>query len=339
MRLRGAIAATSSALAILVLAATASPAATVTIGSPLTGDFSKAVIAYSGHETVANLVLAEPGALAFSPVEGTVVRWRILQTTGGPFRLRVLAPNPDATFKGVGASGPETSKSTELQTFPTALQIKAGQTIGLDNSNSTEDGDRVAAFQAPAAELALWNPFLAEGASRAPKLFTGEEEGGEPLGAEVAFNADIVPRPGVVLIGPAAGPIQGGTSVAIAGHDFTAASAVKFGASPAASYSVVSDSTITAVSPPGVVGPVDVTVTTVGGTSPQVAADQFAYTACIVPRLTGFKLKADRKKLRISGCALGKVRGKRHKSARVKKQSAKSGTALPPGSPINVKVA
>jgi hypothetical protein len=64
-----------------------------------------------------------------------------------------------------------------------------------------------------------------------------------------------------------------------------------------------------------------------------------AARVCVVPQLRGFKLKADRKKLKRAGCRLGKVRGKKSRSARVKKQSAKPGTVLPLDSRVSVKLA
>jgi hypothetical protein len=86
----------------------------------------------------------------------------------------------------------------------------------------------------------------------------------------------------VTGLNPKAGPVAGGTTVVITGNGFTGALAVDFGpAHPAASFTVNSDTQITAVSPPSsppnTPGPVDVTVTTALGTSPDVLADQFTY--------------------------------------------------------------
>jgi hypothetical protein len=67
--------------------------------------------------------------------------------------------------------------------------------------------------------------------------------------------------------------------VTVTGVGFTAATAVKFGSTAAASYTVNSDSQITATSSAGSAGTVDVRVTTAGGTSPTVSADDFTYLA------------------------------------------------------------
>jgi alpha-tubulin suppressor-like RCC1 family protein len=83
------------------------------------------------------------------------------------------------------------------------------------------------------------------------------------------------PVPDVFSVAPNQGPESGGTSVTITGVHFTQATAVDFGSS-SASFTVDSDSSITAVSPPGI-GTVDVTVTTPEGTTPTSSTDRFSY--------------------------------------------------------------
>ncbi len=84
--------------------------------------------------------------------------------------------------------------------------------------------------------------------------------------------------PAITSISPTAGPAAGGTSVTITGTDLTGATAVKFGATSAASMTVNSSTQITATAPAGA-GTVDITVTTPGGTSATVSADHFTYVA------------------------------------------------------------
>ena len=76
--------------------------------------------------------------------------------------------------------------------------------------------------------------------------------------------------PTVSGLSPTAGPAVGGTLVTITGTGFTGATAVDFGTTPATDFTVVSDTSITADSPAGT-GTVDVTVTTPGGTSADLA--------------------------------------------------------------------
>jgi hypothetical protein len=68
--------------------------------------------------------------------------------------------------------------------------------------------------------------------------------------------------------------------VTIKGENFTGASGVKFGTVPAASFTVASDAEITAITPrSSLVGTVDVTATTLAGTSETGRRDRFTYRA------------------------------------------------------------
>jgi alpha-tubulin suppressor-like RCC1 family protein len=84
--------------------------------------------------------------------------------------------------------------------------------------------------------------------------------------------------PAVTSISPHSGPLAGGTKVTITGTELGEATAVKFGKTPAASFTVESENTVVATAPAGS-GTVDVTVATPSGTSPTGAADRFTYAA------------------------------------------------------------
>ena len=84
------------------------------------------------------------------------------------------------------------------------------------------------------------------------------------------------PSPAVTGVSPSAGPAAGGTPVTITGSYFTNATAVDFGAAPATSFTVDSDSQITASAPAGT-GTVDVTVISLGGTSATSSSDEYTY--------------------------------------------------------------
>lgn len=85
-----------------------------------------------------------------------------------------------------------------------------------------------------------------------------------------------IATPTVTGINPHFGPTTGGTVVTITGTNFSNATSVQFGANPAASFIINSNTQITAVSPPGT-GTVDVTVTTPVGTTATSPADLFIY--------------------------------------------------------------
>jgi hypothetical protein len=315
-------------------------AATVTVGSPLAAPFTASN--FNAVATVANRALPEPAAHVTSPVSGAVVRWRVLLAEGGPFRLRVLRPAGGISYTGAGTSGPETPASPGLQTFATNLPIQAGDAIGLDNSN---DLDMIGVASVPGAQFLYWEPPLPDGSTLAGGTEDTEER-------EIAFNADVQPRPSVSSISPSSGPSSGGTAVTIAGSDFADVSAVDFGGNPAASYSVSSESQIVATSPAAPPGTVDVTVTTVAGKSATGSADVFTFTAppavpvlpaapvCKVPKLKGRRLKPAKRALRKRHCRIGKVIRKRRKKAprkaRVFKQRPRPRSIRPAGAKVHV---
>ena len=85
-----------------------------------------------------------------------------------------------------------------------------------------------------------------------------------------------VASPAVTGVSPSAGPAAGGASVTITGSYFTNATGVDFGTTPATSFSVDGDTQITAIAPAGT-GTVDVTVTSLGGTSATSSSDAYTY--------------------------------------------------------------
>jgi hypothetical protein len=84
-------------------------------------------------------------------------------------------------------------------------------------------------------------------------------------------------KPAVAGVSPTSGTTAGGTTVTITGSGFTGATKVVFGVVAATSYTVVSDTEITAVSPAQAAAIHNIYVTTPVGTSAPVAADEFTY--------------------------------------------------------------
>lgn len=318
-------------LALLALPVMAAPAgaATVTIGSPLTQSFTQTTL--NGVGTGINVALPEPGAIVASPFDGTVVRWRISGASGGPFVLRVLRPagGPE-TFTGAGTSAPATPSSSGVQVFPAALPIKAGDVIGFSNSNKT--GDKIGVVKELPGALALsWVPPLADGSTL--------QATNDSAGIEIAINADVQPPPTLSSIAPSAGSLKGGTRVTIAGSDFSGATGVSFGSKPAASFSVDSDSQITATAPAAKKPlAVNVIVTTPAGST--AAADAlFTYRACRVPDVVGKTLRKAKKRLRRARCRPGTVKvskGVDRATGRVVRQRPRPGKIRAPGAKVKL---
>jgi subtilase family serine protease len=94
-----------------------------------------------------------------------------------------------------------------------------------------------------------------------------------------ADDFTYVAPPTVTKVEPHEGPTTGSTKVTITGTNFTGAKEVKFGTVAAKSFTVATATSITAESPVGSVGTVNVTVTTAGGKSATSSADDFTYVA------------------------------------------------------------
>ncbi len=108
---------------------------------------------------------------------------------------------------------------------------------------------------------------------------SGGEAGAQALKAAVSER-----RSQAFAASESGGSQLGGTYVTIAGSDLSGATSVRFGATPAESFTVKSLRTIAAVSPPGT-GTVDIVVTTPRGESAIGPADRFTYTAPTVTRV------------------------------------------------------
>ena len=94
-----------------------------------------------------------------------------------------------------------------------------------------------------------------------------------------AILVQLYPPPVVQGVSPSSGLAAGNNVIIVTGKYLSGATSVMFGGTPAISYTVTSDSAITVRVPAGVRGTTtDIVVTTGGGSSLQVTADQYTYT-------------------------------------------------------------
>jgi uncharacterized protein YhjY with autotransporter beta-barrel domain len=188
--------------------------------------------------------------------------------TGTGSGLFTYVPPPAVTSVSPG-SGPTTGGTTVTITG-TGFTGTTGVTIGGAPATSvTVSSDTSITVVTPSGTAGAQDVVVsrANGSGTGSGLFT------------------YVAAPAVSAVSPASGAAAGGTSVVITGSNFTGASAVNFGANAATSYTVDTPTQITAIAPAGAVGIVDITVTTVGGTSATGASDGFTYVAA--PIVTG----------------------------------------------------
>lgn len=148
------------------------------------------------------------------------------------------------------------------------------------NLYATADASTVLAFRNPTADgSGAWSTSFDMSALASASYFVGLYD--DDAGAEVTYRSftytSPTPVPTVTSLGPNSGATTGGTPVTVMGSGFTGATAVNFGGVPATNFSIQSDTAIIATSPAGTAGPVDVTVTSLGGASATGAGAVYTY--------------------------------------------------------------
>lgn len=328
-RARIGILAMAVATAWALVMAVAAGATTVTVGSVLPPTFTSTP--FEGVRSQFNTTLPETGAAVASPVNGEIVRWKVVGAVGGPFTLRVLHPNGAGAYTATGTSQPAKPNGPGIETFPTNLSIRSGDLIAVDSTNPT---DEIGVATVAGAGYGIFSSPPFEGSTNAPAL--------AKTGQEIELAAEVQPAPAITKVTPSGGSVLGGEKVTITGTNLAGASAVMFGDVAASSFTVVGEEKITAVAPAQTkVGRVDVTATTLAGESPTVRADSYFYAGCTVPNVVGKKLGSAKANLRGAGCGVGKVtkvKVPRKKDGKVVKQGAHPGAVLAPGAKIPLKV-
>ncbi|MFI1434254.1 IPT/TIG domain-containing protein [Streptomyces lydicus] len=127
-----------------------------------------------------------------------------------------------------------------------------------------------------------------------------------PAGTSNPVRFTYVSAPVLKAIAPQAGDPAGGSDIIAVGSGFTGATAVDFGGTPAADFTVASDTIIGITTPPGT-GTVPVRVTTPGGTS---NGESFTYSASLPPKLVAATPQSARTgdTVVIFGCKVNRAR-------------------------------
>jgi hypothetical protein len=183
----------ATSLAALLLAAGVSPArAAVTIGSNLARE-PDVSSDYSPRPTFSNVSLASdrqaPGGL-FSPVNGTVVRWRIRAgDLTGATNFRIIRSLGGGLFTAGGTSASVTPPIHATTSYDVELPIQIGDYIGLDCC--LDPGSAEFFVSGGAAIRNEWQPSLADGGPGRASSNT------HPY--EVALSAEIKPSSSFTL--------------------------------------------------------------------------------------------------------------------------------------------
>lgn len=274
----------TSAPATATLTIASVPAPTVTGISPSVGPAAGGTIV-----TITGTNLLNASAVSFGGSAGTsvVVNSATQITVTSPagantVDVRVTTPGGQSAI----------SAADEFTYIPaptvTAVSPNAGPTSGTNSVTITGtnlSGATAVTFGATAATgYTVISPTQITAtvpAGSATTINVRVTTGGGTSGLAVGNQYTYVAAPTVTTISQNAGPLAGGTTVVITGTGFSDApgtGAVKFGAANA-TYTINSNTQITATSPANAAGPYNVTVTTPGGASATSASNEFTYVA------------------------------------------------------------
>ncbi len=192
-------------------------------------------------------------------------------TSADKYTYAVAPPTVTALSPSTGSTAGGTSVVITGTNFTGASAVKFGTTAA---TNFTVNS---------ATQITATSPA---GSASAVDVTVTTSAGTSATSAADQFIYATAAGPTVTALSPSTGPTSGGTSVVVTGTNFTGATAVKFGTVAATNFTVNSATQITATSPAGTAGVIDVTVTTSGGTSAPSAADQFTYAASATPTVT-----------------------------------------------------
>jgi hypothetical protein len=185
-RCRATLVAVGSAAALLLFAV-AAQAETITLGPALTGPGSNGYTcspAIGGGCGEMLLSTSLPSVQIASPVDGTVVRWRIKGASSIPgYSLDVLRHNGDGSYTVTASTGSVTPTGNEFETFDTSLRIHVGEYVELN----LPQGGQFTALEGPSTYATFF-----------PNLESGEttQQGGEfEYPFTFAYNAEVESEP------------------------------------------------------------------------------------------------------------------------------------------------
>ncbi|EED17393.1 conserved hypothetical protein [Talaromyces stipitatus ATCC 10500] len=233
-----------------------SPAGNGVVGAPYTYNAAPTPSISSGNTvTITGTNLNTVTAVRFNGTPATIF------TILSPTAINVTAPagsvagpvNPSCTYTYIALPAP-------VSIFPTAGIISRGTPVAITGTGLTGTSS-VLFGTTPAASITVVSDTEVDAITPPHAVGTVPIIITTPGGTDTSTSFSFQPPPVITSSSPSQGSESGGTTVTINGAGLIIASGVYFGATPAASFTLVSDNLITAVSPPGT-GVVAITVST-----------------------------------------------------------------------------
>ena len=204
---------------------------------------------------------ANTTSYAYTYPEVLSQKYAILYVSDGKFsinkslRMYVQPPILVPTIESLSVTSGAVAGGTEVTI--------TGQ--NFTNASSVKFGDLEATFTLiSSTEITTTSPARSEGTVGVTVTTPGGTSG------PVDFTYIVIPPPALTSISPTEGSIEGGTVITITGTNLSDATGVDFGDTAAQSFTVVSDTEVSATSPASGEGTVGIVVTTPSGTSDSI---------------------------------------------------------------------
>jgi len=188
-----------------------------------------------------------------------------------------IEPAARATTVGVRVARSATSSAPTVASLsPTSGPTAGGTMVTITGTNFDETASALIGTE-PLVDVTVVSPttitaLVPSGAAGMRDIVVSTWGGAGARGNAFTY----VDPPAVSSVFPAAGPVAGGTSITITGSGFAAPMSVTIGGVPASDVTILSPSTLRAVTPSGAVGARNIVVTSPFGTS---SAGAFTYVA------------------------------------------------------------
>jgi hypothetical protein len=256
-------------VSVLMVAAGPAHAERATLGTAVPVPSSSGFVC-SSPCTLAQTALPDASSVT-PPGEGRIDAWWALgKGSTLHVKLRILHTVANGQFTAVGTSSDQTPTET-LTNFPADIAVQPGDLLGATMSGDGHS-DILESASTMGANINVFSGPFPDGSTQS---FTNQ------FPDRLEFGAEFVYRPVVTGVAAASGSTAGGDSIVITGNHLTDTTSVRFGTTEAPSFTIDSNTEITAVSPPDTAGQIDVTARGPGGASATGSADRFTY---VVPQ-------------------------------------------------------
>jgi|GEM_PF-710395 len=276
-----------------VYTAAAAPAVTsISLNAGSTAGGAVVAILGSGFTGASTVNFGSSAATTFTIVSDNAIIATAPGLSAGTFDITVVTPSGTSST----SSADQFTASSAVVPAVTSLDTTSGSTAGGTALTITGSGftgaSQVLFGSVPAVSFVVNSDTLITAVAPSQTTVTTDVTviapgGTSSLATGDRFSYTQAATPAVTSLDTTSGSTAGGTVITVTGTNFTGASSVMFGATPAASYTFISDTQIVATAPPLAAGTVDITITTPTGTSASGTSDQFTYTAAALPSVTG----------------------------------------------------